>query len=93
MRTLVVYAAAALMAGAVWAADAPAQSPQDIATAREATMKQLAGHVKAAFDPATSAADAKARLAGAIKIAESIPSLFPKGTGIGDMGVTDTRAL
>lgn len=56
-------------------------------------MKQLGGDVKAAFNPATSQTDAKAKLADAIKIAESIPSLFPKGTGIGDPGMTDTRAL
>ncbi|MCE9521213.1 MAG: cytochrome c, partial [Alphaproteobacteria bacterium] len=31
--------------------------------------------------------------ADAIKIAEAIPSYFPKGTGIGDPGVTKTRAL
>ena len=79
------------MTGAVWAADA--LSPQDIASGREKTMKQMGGDVKAAFDPATSQADAKTKLADAIKIAESIPSLFPKGTGIGDPGVTDTRAL
>ena len=93
MKNLVAYVVAggALLSGAVWAADAP--SPQDIASSREKTMKQLGGDAKAAFDPATPQADAKIKLADAIKIAESIPSLFPKGTGIGDPGVTDTRAL
>ena len=80
-------------AGGVWAADAPAKSPQDIVKEREAGMKQMAGNVKAASDLAAKPADAKAKLAEAIKFAESIPSHFPKGTGIGDPDVTKTRAL
>ncbi len=85
--------AVAVCVGEVWAADAPAQSPQDIVAAREAAMKQMAGAVKASSDPAAKPADAKAKLAEAIKIAESIPERFPRGTGIGDAGVTKTRAL
>lgn len=88
----VVFGAVAC-ASAVWAADAPAKSPQEIVTAREAAMKQMGGDLKAASDPATKPADAKAKLADAIKIAEAIPSYFPKGTGLGDPGVTKTRAL
>ena len=56
-------------------------------------MKQWRGHVKAASEACDDADDAKAKLADAIKIAETIPSLFPKGTGIGDPGVTKSRAL
>jgi cytochrome c556 len=95
MKNLVAYAlvGSAVFAGAVWAADAPVKSPQDVADARETAMKQMAGHIKVAADPATNPPDAKTRLAEAIKIAETIPSLFPKGSGIGDPGVTGTRAL
>jgi len=80
-------------AGGVWAADTPAKSPQDIVKEREAGMKQMAGNVKGASDPAAKPADAKAKLGDAIKFAESIPSHFPAGTGIGDPGVTKSRAL
>lgn len=95
MKNLVAYvlAGSAVFAGAVWAADAPVKSSQDIADARETAMKQMAGHIKVAADPATNPADAKTRLAGAIKIAEAIPSFFPEGTGIGDPGIAKTRAL
>jgi cytochrome c556 len=89
-RTVLCAAlAAALGVGLAWAAE----GPQATVDAREAAMKQMAGAVKAASDPATKPADAKAKLADAIKIAESIPDRFPKGTGIGDTGVTKTRAL
>ena len=95
MRVLLVGAAfgAVLCAGALWAAETTAQSPQDLVDAREATMKKMGAAVKAGVDMKAPAADAKAKLAEARKIAESIPSLFPKGTGPGDPGVTKTRAL
>ena len=95
MRKLIagIVIGTAACGGAVWAANAPAKTPQEIATAREASMKQMAGDVKAAADPAAKAEDAKAKLADATKIAEAIPSYFPKGTGIGDPGITKTRAL
>lgn len=82
---------ALLCAGVVFAA--AQQTPQEIADVREATMKRLGGHLKAASDPAAKPEDVRAQLGGAIKIAESIPSLFPKGTGIGDPGITHSRAL
>lgn len=95
MKNLVAYAlaGAVLFAGAAWTAGALGKSAQDIANDREVAMKTMAGHIKVAADPATVTPDAKTRLAEAIKIAETIPSLFPKGSGIGDPGVTDTRAL
>ena len=91
MRRLVAGVAlgAILCAGAVWAAEAP----QDTVAARVDTMKRMGGDVKVATDFTSKPADAKAKLADAIKIAESIPSFFPKGTGIGDPGVTKSRAL
>src|SRR5215470_6572296 len=87
-RVVLCAALTAICVGAAVAADAPAKSPQDVAVAtRVAAMKQMGGDLKAATDPAAKPADAKA------KFAESIPTLFPKGTGIGDPGVTKTRAL
>lgn len=95
MRKLMAYVAVAMAvcAGGVWAADAPATSPQQIAAEREAGMKKMAGNIKAASDPSTKPADARAKLDEAIKFAETIPSHFPKGTGIGDPGITHSRAL
>jgi len=90
----VVFGAATLaavaLAGSVWAAATP--SPQDIVDNRVAGMKSLIGSLKGASE-ATDAAVAKDHLAKAIAVAKSIPSKFPKGTGIGDAGVTKTRAL
>jgi cytochrome c556 len=74
-------------AGAAWAA-----TPQETIDARIAGMKSMAGNVQGAGKAATPA-EAKTKLAAAIKFAETIPSAFPKGTGIGDKGVTKTRAL
>jgi len=95
MKVSIVGAAlgAVVCATALWAADAPAQKPQEIADGREATMKKLAATFKAAADPAATQTDARAKLSDAIKIAESIPSLFPKGSGIGDPGIMHSRAL
>jgi len=90
----VVFGAATLaamaLAGSVWAAAAP--SPQDIVDDRVAGMKSLFGFLKEA-EGATDAAVAKENLAKAIAVAKSIPSKFPKGTGVGDAGVIKTRAL
>jgi cytochrome c556 len=82
--------AAMALAGSVWAAAAP--SPQDIVDDRVAGMKSLIGSLKGATE-ATDAAVAKDHLAKAIAVAKSIPSKFPKGTGIGDAGVAKTRAV
>jgi cytochrome c556 len=81
---------AMVLAGSVWAAATP--SPQDIVNDRVAGMKSLIGSLKGASE-ATDAAVVKDHLAKAIAVAKSIPSKFPKGTGIGDAGVTKTRAL
>lgn len=88
MKRLIVSVAVVLCAGAAWAAEAP----QQIIDERVAGMKGLGGNVQAAAKAATPA-EAKTKLASAIKFAESIPDAFPKGTGIGDTGVTKTRAL
>ena len=79
----------ALAATAAMAADAP----QTIVDQRVAAMKQMGGKVNEAFQlSGTDAAGARAKLAEAITIAQSIPTRFPKGTADGDPGVT-TRAL
>ena len=79
----------ALAATTVMAADAPQQTVDQ----RVAAMKQMGGKVNEAFQlSGTDAAGARAKLADAITIAQSIPTRFPAGTFDGDPGVT-TRAL
>lgn len=95
MRGLIaaVASAALLCAACGNAAEGTAKGPQQIVEQREAGMKaKLVGGLKAASEAATPA-EAKAKLAEAIAFAESIPALFPKGTGIGDPGITHTRAV
>jgi cytochrome c556 len=84
------FAVAALIA--VCAGVAVASDAQSTIDERVAGMKKLGGNLKGAFE-ATTAAEVQAQLSAAIAFAESIPSRFPKGTGIGDAGVTKTRAL
>ena len=91
-----VVVASAVLLVSVFAANAwgttPVQSPQQIVDGRIESMKKLGGDLKAASQ-AASPADAKAKIADAIAFSEAIVSRFPKGTGIGDTGVTKTRAL
>jgi cytochrome c556 len=85
------FAVAALTAVCATVAVA-ADPPQQIIDERVTGMKKMGGDLKVASttqDPII----AKASLQIAATFAESIPSRFPKGTGIGDPGVTKTRAL
>lgn len=88
-RVLVLALAGATVCGAMaWAA-----GPQETVDARVAVMKQLGGKVNEAFQASSTPAAAKAKIAEALNIAESIPSHFPAGTADGDAGVTSSRAL
>lgn len=91
MKSRFITVALAVCASAAIAL-AAAKSPQQVVDDRIAGMKTMGGNLKAASTAATPQ-EAQAKLAAAITFAESIPSLFPKGTGIGDPGVTKTRAL
>ena len=92
MRYLVTSATLLLAVCAGVACAEATKAPQQIVDERVAGMKGMVGNLKGAGEEATPA-DAKAKFAAAIAFAETIPSLFPKGTGIGDAGVTKTRAL
>ena len=85
----VVIVGTLIAAGSAFAASA--LSPQQIVDDRVAGMKSLIDSLKGA-GAATDAAVVKVHLAKAIAFAQSIPAKFPKGTGIGDAGVTKTRA-
>jgi cytochrome c556 len=88
MKHWLIGAALVVCATAAYAAEAP----QKTVDARVAGMKGMVADLTAA-SKATTADEAKTKLASARKFAESIPSAFPKGTGIGDAGVTKSRAL
>lgn len=88
MRVWLAGIAVVVCATAAWAAKAPQQIVDD----RVAGMKAMGANLQAAGKAATPT-EAKEKIAAAIAFAETIPTLFPKGTGIGDAGVTKTRAL
>lgn len=94
MRVAVVSAVllASLCAGSAWGTTPAPQTPQQMVDARVDGMKKFGGNLKATSQAATPA-EAKAKLGEAIAFSESIVSRFPKGTGIGDAGVTKSRAL
>jgi cytochrome c556 len=91
-----VVVASAVLLTSVFATSAwgttPTPTPQQVVDSRIEDMKKLGGNVKAASQAATPA-EAKAKIAEAIAFSQSIVSRFPKGTGIGDTGVTKSRAL
>ncbi|NOT41550.1 MAG: cytochrome c [Alphaproteobacteria bacterium] len=92
MRVVVASAVLALTVFVSAACGSSAQTPQQVVDARIEAMKKFGGTLKATSQAATPA-EAKAKIADAIAFSESIVSRFPKGTGIGDAGVTKTRAL
>jgi len=91
-----VAVASAVLLTSVFATSAwgttPAPTPQQVVDARIEDMKKLGGTLKTASQ-AAAPAEAKTKIAEAIAFSETIVSRFPKGTGIGDTGVTKTRAL
>ena len=89
MKYWLAGAAVAVFAGAAWTV--MAATPQETVDQRIAGMKGLGGNLQAAAKAVTPA-EVQAKLGAAIAFAETIPTLFPKGTGIGDKGVTKTRA-
>lgn len=93
MRFVVVSVvlASAVFASVAWGTTPMPPSPQQLVDERVEGMKKFGAALKASGQAATTA-DAKAKLAEAIAFSESIVSRFPKGTGIGDPGVTKSRA-
>lgn len=92
MRIVVASAVLAVTAFVSVACGSSAQTPQQIVDARIEDMKKLGANVKGTSEAATPA-EAKAKIAEAIVFSETIVARFPKGTGIGDAGITKTRAL
>lgn len=74
----------------------PPANPQSIVNQRVSVMKGFGSTVGAATNAAqgkATAASAKAKLAVARTDVERVPDLFPRGTALGDKGVTQSRAL
>jgi cytochrome c556 len=86
MAVTIVFLAAT---GAAVSFAAPAS--QSVVDERVAGMKSLIGAMRGATG-AGDPAEARASLAPAIAYARSLPDRFPKGTGIGDPGISKTRA-
>jgi cytochrome c556 len=87
VSSIAVLVAVAGVSASVWVAAAS----QTVVDQRVSGMKSLIGAMRAA-NGAQDAAVARESLAKAIAYAKSIPGQFPKGTGIGDSGITKTRA-
>jgi len=87
VSSIAVLVAVAGVSASVWVAAAS----QTVVDQRVSGMKSLIGAMRAA-NGAQDAAVARESLAKAITYAKSIPGQFPKGTGIGDAGITKTRA-
>jgi cytochrome c556 len=87
VSSIAVLVAVAGVSASVWVAAAS----QTVVDQRVSGMKSLIGAMRAA-NGAQDAAVARESLAKAIAYAKSIPGQFPKGTGIGDAGITKTRA-
>jgi cytochrome c556 len=86
-RAVTIAFAILVVAGPAWVALAS----QTVVDDRIAGMKSLIGAIRGA----TGASDpvvARENLGRAITYAKSIPGRFPKGTGLGDAGITKTRA-
>jgi cytochrome c556 len=93
--TLAIAAALALAACATMI-DTPPENPQRVVDERVRAMKSFGGALAATANYAqdkASAAEAKTKLAAARANLERVADLFPKGTALGDKGVTQSRAL
>ena len=76
--------------------ESPPKNPQRVVNERIAVMKSFAGALGAAGNFAQGKATveaAKAKLAAARAGAERLGDLVPRGTALGDRGVTTSRAL
>lgn len=74
----------------------PPANPQAVVNQRVAAMKTLGAAIGAATNQTqgkTTAAAARKSLAAARAQLEGVPKLFPRGTALGDRGVTQSRAL
>jgi len=72
------------------------EKPQSVVNERVAIMKNFASAVTTSGQFArgkTSIAAAKTKVATAVAGAERLERLFPRGTALGDRGVSDSRAL
>jgi cytochrome c556 len=98
MRTqyLVTTSLLTLALAACASLDVPPENPQALVNERIAIMKSFVAALTASgqfTQDKTTAAAAKAKVAVARKGVERVDDLFPKGTALGDRGVTDSRAL
>ncbi len=91
-----MFLAAAAFALAACATDQPPANPQNVVDQRVAIMKGFASALGASSNfvqgKGTQAA-AKAKLSAARADLERVVEMFPRGTALGDRGVTQSRTL
>jgi cytochrome c556 len=95
-QMILVVAAALALAACAMLSETPPENPQRVVDDRVRMMKGFGGALGAATNYSqdkAGAAEAKAKLAAARANLERIGDLFPKGTALGDRGVTQSRAL
>lgn len=99
MRTIAIVHVA-LLVGACGTLDtldtSVPSNPQAVVNDRVAVMKSFAGALTTSgqfVQGKATASAAKARVTAAIGGADRLKHLFPRGTALGDKGVSDSRAL
>ena len=97
MRSILVAGAAlSLTACATIMEPGPPANPQAVVNERVAVMKTFGGALGARINftqGKATAADAQKKVASASAQVDRVPGLFPRGTALGDRGVTQSRAL
>jgi cytochrome c556 len=95
-QTTLAIAAALALAACATLTDTPPANPQSVVDERVRIMKSFGAALGAANNYGqgkATVAEAKAKLAPARASMERIGDLFPRGTALGDRGVTQSRAL
>lgn len=95
-QTTLAIAAALALAACATSTDTPPANPQGVVDERQRIMKSFGAAFGAANNYGqgkATVAEAKAKLAAARASMGRIGDLFPRGTALGDRGVTQSRAL
>jgi cytochrome c556 len=96
MRTAIATSVVLALAACATIESRPPDNPQAVVNQRVAVMRtfgQAVGTATNAAQGKTTAAAAKAKLSPARAGLARVPGLFPRGTALGDKGVTQSRAL
>lgn len=95
-HTILVVAAMLALAACAMTSETPPENPQRVVDDRVRIMKGFGGALGAATNYGqgkATVAEAKTKLAAARANLERVAGLFPRGTALGDRGVSRSRAL